>query len=289
MKACFLREVTKVVIAALLNISLVPLVNALQIEHAQVSTAEATSFDALGAQATGAEEWERNTLRAFLDQEYASTMEHTVPEQFWIDKSQCRYTGENGQIQNPTLTTCQQTISAAKAIAQAEGQKIYTTNQSDDANTGKEVTVYEKAITWTDHGYTIVDSETGAGAYLVEGKENEGWLGSLLLIAGWTLVVFGILALIDPVAVFAGSIFVGKELATALSSIAIGLGLDSIGISWINNHTDNINGRTKLCNAGLRGILIGPLLVLPPIWALFLLIAASWAITYGGISESTCS
>jgi hypothetical protein len=29
--------------------------------------------------------------------QYASAMEHAVPEQFWVDKSQCRYTDENGQ------------------------------------------------------------------------------------------------------------------------------------------------------------------------------------------------
>ena len=136
--------------------------------------------------------------------QYASAMEHAVPEQFWVDKSQCRYTDENGQIQNPTLAACQQAISAVKAIAiaQAEGQKIYTINQENRAtalsklpvggavgaeiisavNAGKEVTVHEKAITafgWTGYGYTIVDPDTGAGAYIIEGKGNGGWLAIL--------------------------------------------------------------------------------------------------------------
>ena len=131
--------------------------------------------------------------------QYASAMEHAVPEQFWVDKSQCRYTDENGQVQNPTLAACQQAISAVKAIAiaQAEGQKIYTINQENRAtalsklpvggdvgaeiisavNAGKEVTVHEKAITafgWTGYGYTIVDPDTGAGAYIIEGKGNGG-------------------------------------------------------------------------------------------------------------------
>ena len=112
--------------------------------------------------------------------QYASAMEHAVPEQFWVDKSQCRYTDENGQIQNPTQADCAQAVSAVKAIAiaQAQGQKIYTINQSNAATAlpklpvggtvgqeiqsavqaGKEVTVHEKPISahgFTGYGYTI--------------------------------------------------------------------------------------------------------------------------------------
>ena len=42
---------------------------------------------------------------------------------------------------------------------------------------GKEVTVHEKPISahgFTGYGYTITDPETGAGAYLIEGKGNGG-------------------------------------------------------------------------------------------------------------------
>ena len=176
--------------------------------------------------------------------QYASAMEHAVPEQFWVDKSQCRYTDENGQVQNPTLAACQQAISAVKAIAiaQAEGQKIYTINQENRTtalsklpvggdvgaeiisavNAGKEVTVHEKAITafgWTGYGYTIVDPDTGAGAYIIEGKGNGGWLtilgGWLLFFIGFTLIVFALLAFIDVAGFFAGTIFAGKALETA--------------------------------------------------------------------------
>jgi len=133
--------------------------------------------------------------------QYASAMEHAVPEQFWVDKSQCRYTDENGQIKNPTQADCAQAVSAVKAIAiaQAQGQKIYTINQSNAATAlpklpvggtvgqeiqsavqaGKEVTVHEKPISahgFTGYGYIITDPETGAGAYLIEGKGNGGWL-----------------------------------------------------------------------------------------------------------------
>ena len=127
--------------------------------------------------------------------QYSSAMEHAVPEQFWVDKTQCRYQDETGTIQNPTLADCAQGISAVKAIAiaQAQGQKIYTINQSNAATAlatlpvggdvgaeirsaiqaGKEVTVHEKPINahgWTGYGYTITDPETGAGAYIIEGR-----------------------------------------------------------------------------------------------------------------------
>ena len=131
--------------------------------------------------------------------QYASAMEHAVPEQFWVDKTQCRYTDDQGQIQNPAQADCAQAVSAVKAIAiaQAQGQKIYTINQSNAATAlpslpvggtvgqeiqsavqaGKEVTVHEKPINahgFTGYGYTITDPETGAGAYLIEGRGNGG-------------------------------------------------------------------------------------------------------------------
>ena len=135
--------------------------------------------------------------------QYSSAMEHAVPEQFWVDKTQCRYQDETGTIQNPTLADCAQGISAVKAIAiaQAQGQKIYTINQSNAATAlatlpvggdvgaeirsaiqaGKEVTVHEKPINahgWTGYGYTITDPETGAGAYIIEGRGTGGVLGN---------------------------------------------------------------------------------------------------------------
>ncbi len=63
----------------------------------------------------------------------ASALEHATPEAFWIDRTQCRYTDENGQTQNPSLTDCPQAVSAVKAIAIAasQGQKIYTITQKN--------------------------------------------------------------------------------------------------------------------------------------------------------------
>jgi hypothetical protein len=129
--------------------------------------------------------------------QHGSAMEHAVPEQFWVDRNQCRYVDENGQMQNPALSDCGQAISAVKAlaIAQSQGQKIYTitpqnagtalatlpiggavgTEIRNAVNAGLEVTVHEKPINafgWSGYGYTIVDPETGAGAYLIEGSGN---------------------------------------------------------------------------------------------------------------------
>ena len=131
--------------------------------------------------------------------QYASAMEHAAPEAFWVDKTKCSHTDENGRIQNPTLNPCAEGISAVKAIAiaQAEGQKIYTINKQNAqtalaklpiggevgseirnaVNAGKEVTVHEKSINkhgWKGFGYIVIDPETGAGAYIIEGNGNEG-------------------------------------------------------------------------------------------------------------------
>ena len=124
--------------------------------------------------------------------QYNSAMEHAVPEQFWVDKSQCSYTDETGTIKNPAMADCAQAVSAVKAIAiaQAEGQRIYTINQSNAATAlpklpvggtvgheiqsaiqgGKEVTFHERGINahgFSGYGYIITDPETGAGAYMM--------------------------------------------------------------------------------------------------------------------------
>ena len=131
--------------------------------------------------------------------QYGSAMEHAIPEQFWVDRNKCSYLDDKGQLQNPSLPQCAEAISAVKAIAiaQSEGQKIYTINKDNAATAlpklqlsgtvgqeirsaieaGKEVTFHEKAISahgWSGQGYIIVDPETGAGAYLIEGKGNGG-------------------------------------------------------------------------------------------------------------------
>ena len=143
--------------------------------------------------------------------QYSSAMEHAVPEQFWVDRTSCRHTNENGQVQNPTMPPCAEGISAVKAIAiaQSQGQKIYTitrenaqtalpklpvggevgTEVRNAIQAGKEVTVHEKPISahgWTGYGYIVVDPETGAGAYLIEGKGN----GAVLIFIVVAMVSF---------------------------------------------------------------------------------------------------
>ena len=48
--------------------------------------------------------------------QYSSAMEHAVPEQFWVDKSQCRCTNEQGQIQNPSQADCAQGLCCTKPV-----------------------------------------------------------------------------------------------------------------------------------------------------------------------------
>ena len=137
--------------------------------------------------------------------QYSSAMEHAVPEQAWVDKSTCKYVDENGQIKNPGLQPCLEGISAVKsiAIAQSQGQKIYTITRENAATAlpklpvggdvgveirsaiqaGKEVIVHQSPINvygWTGFGYIIIDPDTGGGAYLIEGKGSGGFIDALV-------------------------------------------------------------------------------------------------------------
>ena len=159
--------------------------------------------------------------------QYASAMEHAMPEEFWTDKSQCSYTDGKGQIKNPSMAACTEAISAVKAmvIAQKEGQKIYTINKSNretaisklsfsgDAGdeirsaiqAGKEVVFHEKSINangWTGLGYIILDPDTGVGAFLIEGGGSGGFLGFLLALFYIGVVMFVTLLIIVGLAIF---------------------------------------------------------------------------------------
>ena len=151
--------------------------------------------------------------------QYASAMEHAAPEAFWVDKTKCSHTDENGRIQNPTLNPCAEAISAVKAIAiaQSEGQKIYTINKQNAqtalqklpiggevgseirnaVNAGKEVTVHEKSINkhgWKGFGYIVIDPETGAGAYIIEGSGNGGWYSLVAIAAASLFLLLGVIS-----------------------------------------------------------------------------------------------
>lgn len=131
----------------------------------------------------------------------ASALEHRTLEQLWVDRASCRYSTSLGEVVNPTKPACVEGMSAIKAlaVASAQGQKIFTLT-AQNANValaqlklsssvgsevraalaaGKEVTIHEKAISangWSGYGYMLIDPETGAGAYLIEGKGNGGYL-----------------------------------------------------------------------------------------------------------------
>ena len=183
--------------------------------------------------------------------QYASAMEHAAPEAFWVDKTKCSHTDENGRIQNPTLNPCAEAISAVKAIAiaQSEGQKIYTINKANAqtalaklpiggevgseirnaVNAGKEVTVHEKSINkhgWKGFGYIVIDPETGAGAYLIEGSGNGAWLAGLIfgVLLGLEFSIFvasAALAAIGPSIVIALVSALAIVITTAIAAAVL--------------------------------------------------------------------
>jgi hypothetical protein len=125
---------------------------------------------------------------------YASALEHMTPERSFVDRSTCNASGAPGS----PLPPCPPGYSAVRAmqVAQAQGQKIYTFTTANQAyignlalraetvaeirnvvSAGREVTVHERPVTvggWTGAGYTVIDTETGAGGYLIEGRANGG-------------------------------------------------------------------------------------------------------------------
>jgi len=105
----------------------------------------------------------------------------------------------------------------AIAIAQQQGQKIYSIDQDNRATAlpklpvsgnvgaeirnaieaGKTVTVHERQISahgWTGYGFIIIDPKTGAGAYLIEGKGNGGYLMLLGIIGMISALIIFIVA-----------------------------------------------------------------------------------------------
>ncbi len=129
----------------------------------------------------------------------SSALEHSVPEQMFSTP------------ENPAYG-----ISAVKAlkVANDQGIPIYTINQSNIAtilpqlqvdlgtiadiqnavNAGMVATVSKTDITyngWTGVGYIITDPNTGAGAYMISGGINGGWL----LVVWVVIVVITIIAI----------------------------------------------------------------------------------------------
>jgi hypothetical protein len=130
----------------------------------------------------------------------SSALEHAVPEQLFVNK------------QNPG-----EAISAVKALqkANAQGQRIYYITQTNQATTlpnihhhpdtmdeirnalngGKEVITHTDVVSvpgWSGAGYIITDTVVGDGAYKISGGGN----GGILVLAGFILLVFGLLGLL---------------------------------------------------------------------------------------------
>jgi len=166
-----------------------------------------------------------------------SAMEHLVPEQMFSTED----SPANG-------------ISAVKALqlAAAEGQKIWTitrTNldialnglqlptsvETDIRNSvyaGKEVTAHEKPVSFfgkSSIGYTVLDPETGAGAYLIGGGENGGRLLSDLS-AG-----IGHLAILTSVSSFFWPLIVTPPFALAIAIFSGIIALASLSVNCSTN------------------------------------------------------
>ncbi|AXQ29710.1 transglutaminase domain-containing protein [Solimonas sp. K1W22B-7] len=141
-----------------------------------------------------------------LKGQHSSAMEHAILEQAFDDPNDDFYPSG---------------ISASKAlaIAGAEGQKIYTLTAANQGQlmsvqqspafmeearnafaAGKEIAVHERPINYAGFsgaGYEIIDPQTGAGAYLIQGGARGGQMGTaegqlLAIVVG--LAIFGGLA-----------------------------------------------------------------------------------------------
>jgi hypothetical protein len=221
----------------------------------------------------------------------ASALEHATPEQFWVDRKQCRYTDENGQTVNPTLADCPQAVSAVKAlaIAASQGQKIYTITPKNAATAlpqlsvsrtvaaeiknalaaGKEVTVHEKAINahgFSGVGYILVDPETGAGAYLIEGGGNGGWM---TLLAAASVSILSII--VTSTTILISMPYFVALIATVVLSIALAMyyGWDYKAHKPSINMIESITFSTMFASlAKIAGFLGAPLTL--PVFLLWL-------------------
>lgn len=186
----------------------------------------------------------------------ASMAEHAVPEAMF--KNPVLAPNDPGQPQG---------VSAMKAlmIASAQGQKIYTFNRNNQplhntilqslqisadvkteiANalaTGKEVTVHEKDIAingWTGSGYTVLDPETGAGAYKIAGGANGGLLMALFVGILGAISALPFILAAAYLGIIALSIVTAIILAAAWVSAKVSMASDS---SWRTFAVDIIGG-----------------------------------------------
>lgn len=187
-----------------------------------------------------------------------SANEHLVPESLFNDPN--------------AITKNVHGISAVKAlqIAASQGQKIYRIDQSNISSVlpqlqhkaliiqdiqnavaaGKVVTISQKAVSqngWTGVGYSIVDPSTGAGAYLIGGAADGGFLF-------WFTIIIFALSLFAIVA----SMFAGGWIPILLG-VAGGIGWyqsfkDFLELGEELSQINDINVANKTFNDGLRDI-----------------------------------
>jgi transglutaminase-like putative cysteine protease len=188
----------------------------------------------------------------------ASAAEHLIPEMMFGNPNLPR-----NDARQP------QGVSAVKAlsVAAAQGQKIYTLNQgnqalhdsvlqsltidqdaifeiSDALAAGKEVTVHAADVSvggWVGSGYLVLDPATGAGAYKIAGGAN----GGALLFLGFGLV--GLAAALYAVVAFGGGIAIAIGLFVIIHLLFLVIALDLA-----------VNGCVGLAVAGIASALFGP-------------------------------
>jgi len=110
-------------------------------------------------------------------------------------------------------------------------------------NAGKEVTVHEKSINkhgWKGFGYIVIDPETGAGAYLIEGSGN----GAILFMIG--AFILGMLFAMLPAIIATG----GAALAAIGPLLLLGIGSLLMGGALLGIFDSG------LCKVGL-GLIVG--------------------------------
>jgi len=108
---------------------------------------------------------------------------------------------------------------------------------------GKEVSFHESRIDahgWSGYGYIIVDPETRAGAYLIEGQGNGGWFSLVALAAAALFLLLGVISnliiggLLLPIALlpyYTLAIATLALLSVLLADINEGFDYDCNGIS----------------------------------------------------------
>jgi transglutaminase-like putative cysteine protease len=180
----------------------------------------------------------------------ASAMEHHIPESLFVGPQ-----------------TPGEAVSAVKLLgkAAAEGQRIYTLTQANLATAlphlslseetlneiraavavGKEVTVHQRPVTvngWSGAGYIVLDPETGAGGYIIEGGANGGKLVAAML-GFLTGAITGIILAMMITGLLAGSVALGPFMAMAL---VLAIGVLAMGIMVRLSSDDD----TYACYAG---------------------------------------